>query len=74
MNAAEWEMSLRVVNCLSQNEFKECFGKEDGSYLWSKFVNDKNGDPCDFICYLDGRNTEKLYNFVLAKMRKGKTA
>lgn len=70
MNAREWEMSLRIVNCLTKEEFKKCFGEHDGPYLWDKFVNHKNGDPCDFICYLDGQNTQKLYDFVLAKMRR----
>lgn len=70
MNSIEWELSLRIVNCLNKNEFIECFGASDGPYLWNKYVDDKNGDPCDFICYLDGQNVQKLYDFVLKKIRK----
>lgn len=67
MNYIQWEYSLRKVNCMDQEDFKECFGP-DGNYLWDKFVNHKNGDPCDFICYLDQFNVKKLYEFVMKKM------
>lgn len=67
MNHIQWEASLRKVNCMSKEDFQECFGS-DGNYLWSKYVNDKNGDPCEFICYLDSLNIKKLYDWCLANM------
>ena len=67
MNHIQWELSLRKVNCMSEDDFEDCFGS-DGSYLWNKFVNHKNEDPCDFICYLDSFNVEKLYNWVMKRI------
>lgn len=69
MNYIQWEMILRIVNCMSVEDFKDCFNK-DGAYLWNKFVNEKNGDPCDFICYLDRSNIEKLFKWCMNKMSK----
>ena len=68
MNSNEWADSLRKVNCMSEADFRECFG-EDGPYLWNKYVNHKNGDPCDFICYMDSMNVKKLYDWTLKKLR-----
>jgi hypothetical protein len=68
MNSYEWIETLRVLNCLEKHDFNECFGK-DGSYLWNKFVNEKNADVFEFLCYLDLQNGKTLFDYCLNRLR-----
>lgn len=71
MNSHEWVESLRHINCMEKEDFKECFG-EDGDYLWNKFVNVKEADVFEFLCYLDLQNGKRLYDFCLERIRSKK--
>lgn len=71
MNSYEWIESLRHINCMEKEDFNECFGA-DGSYLWNKFVNVKDADVFEFLCYLDLPNGKRLYDFCLNRIRPKK--
>lgn len=68
MNSYEWIETLRVINCLEKEDFKECFGSQ-GPYLWDKFVNEKDADVFEFLCYLDLQNGKTLYDYCLQRLR-----
>ncbi len=57
---------LRILNCMSRNEFGDCFG-DMGDYLWEKF-DGKEFDVFNFVCYLDPGNAQKLVNYATSKM------
>lgn len=71
MNSFEWVNSLRHINCMEKEDFKECFGPHSGDYLWDKFLQ-KDQDIFDFLSYLDLSNAETLYQYVLRKMKEQK--
>lgn len=68
MNSYEWIESLRVINCMEKEDFKDCFGP-DGDYLWGKFVDAKKADVFEFLCYLDLQNGKILFDYCLKRLR-----
>lgn len=56
---------LRQLNCMDEEEFRECWPK-NGTYLWDKFLG-KGQDVFEFICYLDPGNAQRLINYVITK-------
>ncbi len=60
-NGAEFQESVRRINCLEVEDFKQIFGEDDGAYIWNKFVKELEQDVFELICYLDGMNMQKLY-------------
>lgn len=68
--AAYIDGAIRVLYNSDKEKFNDIFGKEQGPYLWSKFVNDKNAAEGDFICYLDYPNQRKLAKAVVEYVRK----
>jgi hypothetical protein len=71
MNSYEWIETLRVINCLEKEDFRECFG-QSGPYMWDKFVNEKKADVFEFLCYLDLQNGKTLYDYCLQRLRRKK--
>lgn len=69
MNSYEWVETLRTINCMEVDDFRQCFGNQ-GDYLWGKFVGEKNADIFAFLCYLDLINAEKLFQYTLKKVRE----
>ncbi len=57
---------LRILNCMSLNEFADCFG-DMGHYLWEKFEG-KDFDVFAFVCYLDPGNAQKLVKYAERQM------
>lgn len=63
-NGAQFQEAIRIMNCIELENFIEIFGEEHGKYLWEKFVIHFGKRVDDFICYLDGSNIEKMFDYV----------
>lgn len=63
INGEVFAEMLRVLHCSKIEDFKKIFG-DDARYLWSKFIDTYKGNTSDFICYLDGENVEKLFQYL----------
>lgn len=57
---------LRILNCMTREEFDLCWG-DMGGYLWNKFEL-KEFEVFDFVCYLDPGNAQKLVKYAGKQM------
>jgi len=69
MNAKEFADNLRVINCLSGNDFELIFGS-NWKHFADKFFYVYNSNVTKFICYLDNENVEIFMKYVNTKRIK----
>lgn len=69
MNSIQWVKSMQIMNCLEKKDFVDCFGEDSGDWLWRKFIIDYKGEVGGFVCYLDSGNSQKIYDFIMKKIK-----
>lgn len=63
-NGMQFQEAIRIMNCIELEDYIEIFGKEDGTYLWEKFVGHFGKRVDDFICYLDMGNIQLMFEYL----------
>ena len=67
MNAIQFQESIRLINCMSPNDFENIF--EDNGHLWRKYVGVFDYNVNRLITSLDLINLNKLFDCMMEKTK-----